>query len=307
MKGVLFLGAAGACVLIPSLALMGLVAGTSGSDAPPAGVSGGAYAVLADPYPQLYQSGAQQCPGLDWHILEAVGQVESGHNQNDGPSSAGAVGPMQFMPATWTIYGDGNPADVWLPPIAIPAAARMLCANMGGHENDLGAVTKALAIYNAGSPDSKDGLAYAAHVLAVAIGADVLGDIRLTLSPDAAKDVRAGIDPRVDSFLEAAAAQWPLAVGTIRTGHSTLVEGTDRVSNHACGRAVDLTGIGGISVSASSTQARALVMWAATLTGPLKPDEVGSPWPEFSALPGFFVDPGTGPHVHIAFHGPSCS
>jgi hypothetical protein len=306
VKGVLLLGAAGACAVFPLMALLGLIAYSTNSDAPPAGVSGGAYAVLADPYPQLYQGGAALCPGLDWHVLEAVGQVESGHNQNDGPSSAGAVGPMQFMPSTWTVYGDGTPGDVWLPPLAIPAAARMICANAGGRGNDLVGVAKALAIYNAGSPDSPAGLAYAQHVLAVAIGADVLGDPRLTLSANAEKDVRAGIDPRVDSFLEAAAAQWSLGVGTIRTGHATLVEGTDKVSQHACGRAVDLTSIGGVQVSADNAQARALVMWSASLAGSLKPDEVGGPWSDLTSLPGYFLDHGTGPHVHIGYHGPAC-
>lgn len=308
LKGMILLGGLGAAVGVPTL-LFGafLVAGAGSSDAPPAGVSGNAAAVLPDPYPQLYQSAAALCPGLDWHVLEAVGQVESQHNANDGPSKAGAVGPMQFMPATWTIYGDGIQADVWLPPLAIPAAAKMLCANAGGKGSDLAAVQKSLSIYNAGNPDSPDGLAYAAHVMAVAIGADVLSDSRLTLSLDAQSDIRTGVDPRLDSFLEAAAAQWPLSVGTVRTGHATYVEGTDRVSEHACGRAVDLTGIGGQPASATNNTARSFVLWTATLTGSLKPDEVGSPWPEYSSLPGsYFVDPGTGPHVHIAYHGVPC-
>ena len=306
MKRLVILGGLGACAAMPFMAggLL-LLVGKPSADAPPKGVSGGAFAVLADPYPQLYQGGATLCPGLDWHVLEAVGQVESQHNQNDGPSSAGAVGPMQFMPSTWTVWGDGIPGDVWLPPLAIPAAARMICANAGGHGNDLVSVAKALAIYNAESPDSLAGLAYAQHVLAVAIGADVLGDPRLTLSANAERDVRAGIDPRVDSFLEAAATQWPLSVGTVRTGHGTLVEGTDRVSEHTCGRAVDLTSVGG-PVSADNAQARALVMWTASLSGSLKPDEVGGPWSDLTSLPGYFQDPGTGPHIHIAYHGPSC-
>jgi cell wall-associated NlpC family hydrolase len=65
--------------------------------------------------------------GIPWTVLAAIGQVESGFGANDGPSSAGALGPMQFEPSTWALYGDGgnimNPAD------AIPAAARLLIAN----------------------------------------------------------------------------------------------------------------------------------------------------------------------------------
>lgn len=308
MKSLLVLGLAGMAVVLPGAAVLAAFgAGSGPADAPPASVGGNAAAVLSDPYPQLYQgAAASQCPGLDWHVLEAVGQVESRHNQNDGPSSAGAVGPMQFKPETWTVYGDGNPADVWLPPLAIPAAAKMICVNTGGHPTDLEAVRKSLSIYNAGNPDSAPGNAYATHVLAVAIGADVLGDSRLALTDNARQDVQAGIDPRVDGLLELAANQWSLSLGTIRTGHSTYVEGTDRVSEHTCGRAVDLTAVGGSPVSDSNVAAKALVQWTATLSGSLKPDEVGSPWPEFNALPGYFVDPGTGPHIHLAFYGPTC-
>jgi hypothetical protein len=308
VKSLLLLGFAAMALLLPGAAILAAFGSSSGpADAPPAVVGGNAAAVLADPYPQLYQNAATtQCPGLDPHVLEAVGQVESGHNQNDGPSSAGAVGPMQFQPQTWTVYGDGIPGDVWLPPLAIPAAAKMICANAGGHPTDLGAIRKSLAIYNAGSPDSPAGLAYATHVLAVAIGADVLADSRLTLSDNARQDVQIGIDPRVDSILELAANQWPLSVGTIRTGHSTYVEGTDRVSEHICGRAVDLTAVGGAPISDSNAAAKALVQWTATLSGDSKPDEVGSLWPEFNSLPGHFVDPGTGPHIHLGFHGPAC-
>ena len=65
--------------------------------------------------------------GIPWTVLAAIGEAESGFGANDGPSSAGALGPMQFEPSTWALYGDGgnimNPAD------AIPAAARLLVAN----------------------------------------------------------------------------------------------------------------------------------------------------------------------------------
>jgi hypothetical protein len=86
-------------------------------------------------YMQLFQaSAAQYCPGLSWTILAAIGQIESADGQNMGPSSAGALGPMQFMPATWAAWGiDGfgqtGPPNVMNPFDAVPAAARMLCAD----------------------------------------------------------------------------------------------------------------------------------------------------------------------------------
>ena len=71
-------------------------------------------------------------------ILAAINEIETGFGVNQGPSSAGAVGWMQFMPATWAAYGvdangDGvrDPAD---PEDAIYAAARYLKA--GGMPED---------------------------------------------------------------------------------------------------------------------------------------------------------------------------
>jgi Transglycosylase SLT domain len=71
-------------------------------------------------------------------ILAAINEIESGFGQNLGPSSAGAVGWMQFMPSTWAAYGvdadgDGD-KDPNEPHDAIFAAARYLRA--GGMPED---------------------------------------------------------------------------------------------------------------------------------------------------------------------------
>jgi hypothetical protein len=64
--------------------------------------------------------------GVPWYILASVNLVETRFGRLTGPSSAGALGPMQFMPATWDAYGTGNIMD---PHDSIMAAARYLAAN----------------------------------------------------------------------------------------------------------------------------------------------------------------------------------
>jgi membrane-bound lytic murein transglycosylase B len=117
--------------------------------------SSSARADIPGRYLRLYrQTGARY--RLRWTILAGVGKVESGHGANMGPSSAGALGPMQFMPGTWRAYGRGS---VWDPADAIPAAARLLVAN-GAQRN----VDRALHLYNSGRPYCR---CSAGYVLAV--------------------------------------------------------------------------------------------------------------------------------------------
>lgn len=91
----------------------------------------------------LYVASAQRCPGLPWTILAAIGKVETDHGRGPQVSPAGAEGPMQFMPATWAVYGvdgDGDGvASIWDAADAVPAAADLLCANGGGEPARLSA------------------------------------------------------------------------------------------------------------------------------------------------------------------------
>jgi hypothetical protein len=66
---------------------------------------------------------AESATGVSWWYLAAINFVETDFGRIAGTSSAGAQGPMQFMPAPWDIYGHG---DIHNPRAAIMAAARLL-------------------------------------------------------------------------------------------------------------------------------------------------------------------------------------
>jgi murein DD-endopeptidase MepM/ murein hydrolase activator NlpD len=72
---------------------------------------------------------------IPWQVLAAINGIETDYGRNLNVSSAGAIGWMQFMPATWSEYavavagkGKPNPYD---PRAAIFAAAHLLAANGG--------------------------------------------------------------------------------------------------------------------------------------------------------------------------------
>lgn len=129
--------AAGASILLLA-ALIGVITGTltnrSGDKAcdatqPSAGPN---TRDIPPTYLRLYQATGIKY-GIPWTVLAAIGRTESDHGANPGTSTAGARGPMQFMPATWSTYGiDGNNdghKNIMDPADAIPTAARYLRAN----------------------------------------------------------------------------------------------------------------------------------------------------------------------------------
>ncbi len=85
----------------------------------------------------IYQAAGIQY-GVRWEVLAAINEIETDYGRNLNVSSAGALGWMQFMPATWRQYGvdankDGK-KDPFNPVDAIFAAARYLKA--AGYEKD---------------------------------------------------------------------------------------------------------------------------------------------------------------------------
>jgi murein DD-endopeptidase MepM/ murein hydrolase activator NlpD len=95
---------------------------------------------------ELWRS-AGNAYGVPWEVLGAINKIESNFGRNMGPSSAGALGWMQFMPSTWERWGtdadfDGV-ANPWDPEDAIYSAARYLAA--AGAQTD---IERAIFAYN---------------------------------------------------------------------------------------------------------------------------------------------------------------
>ncbi len=87
-----------------------------------------------------YYKEAESEFGVPWQYLAAIHLVETRMGRIRGLSSAGAQGPMQFMPPTWAQYGKGDVNDAH---DAILGAARYLRA-AGAPGN----MPKALFAYN---------------------------------------------------------------------------------------------------------------------------------------------------------------
>ena len=100
-----------------------------------------------------YYKEAETALGIGWEYLAAIHLVESRMGRIHGLSTAGAQGPMQFIPSTWAIYGKGDINDDH---DAILAAARYLKA--AGAPGDM---PKALLAYNHSTPYVNALLAYA--------------------------------------------------------------------------------------------------------------------------------------------------
>jgi membrane-bound lytic murein transglycosylase B len=94
----------------------------------------------ADELVAIYQE-AGAAFDIPWTYLAAINLVETGIGRIRGTSTAGAQGPMQFLPATWAAYGAGG--DIHDTRDAIFGAARYLAANNGATD-----ISNALYRYN---------------------------------------------------------------------------------------------------------------------------------------------------------------
>lgn len=81
-----------------------------------------------------YYRDAEAASGVGWNYLAAINLIETRLGSVVGPSSAGAQGPMQFLPSTFAAYGEGS--DIYSPRDSIMAAGRYLAANGFAGDSD---------------------------------------------------------------------------------------------------------------------------------------------------------------------------
>jgi membrane-bound lytic murein transglycosylase B len=79
-----------------------------------------------------YYREAESASGVGWNYLAAINLIETRFGSINGVSTAGAQGPMQFLPSTFAAYAEGG--DIHSPRDSIMAAGRYLAAN--GFAND---------------------------------------------------------------------------------------------------------------------------------------------------------------------------
>lgn len=257
----------------------------------------------------IYMAAAATCDGLDWTVLAAIHKIETNFGSSEVSSSKGALGPMQFLPATWGSYGsDGDRdgfADINNVRDAIFSAAFLLCEN-GGSDPTL--LTGAIWNYNHSERYVAEvlDLATSYGVATLGIGfanaapSDLLSNPRITLTSNARADLEAGIvDSRIVALLDALSRRYSLGITVFKTGHSMRTR-SGSISNHYYGRAVDISFVGGTAVEVSNLAARRVVGSLARLRGQWRPTEVGHPFPDLR-FAGAFHDTDHRDHIHIGF------
>jgi soluble lytic murein transglycosylase-like protein len=131
-----------------------------------------------------YDRAAERRFHVAWQVLAAVNLIESKFGRVASSSSAGAQGPMQFIPSTWKAYGLGG--NVHDPHDAIMGAANYLSASGAPgdyrtavyHYNPSDAYVRAVLLY--AHQMMRDPLAYWAYYNWQVFVASKGGDVRLT-------------------------------------------------------------------------------------------------------------------------------
>lgn len=233
------------------------------------------------------------------------------------------LGPMQFLAPTWSaISVDGNADGIKDPHNIFDAAAGTateLCRGVDSLTNieDLEA---AILRYNRSTQYVADVLHHATlygthYVLGDAKA--LLNNPHITFTMEAEQDLTNGIvDPRLIALLNDLTHRYDLFILNFRTGHGRCAvltrpnTGPDcHVSNHWLGRATDIIAVtprgqARENVSVNNTTAKELVALLAEMPSshPYRPEEVGSPFPQYESEPGHFTNDLHLHHIHIGFN-----
>lgn len=269
--------------------------------------------------------------------LDGAGPVAAIPDTDDGRLDGDtvwdrAVGPFQFIPGSWELFGvDANGDGTANPHNLTDAAAAAVVHLCGANPTDLDADEEALAAaiygYNHSDVYVSTVLGHvAAYDVLFADGATVLPDLAagdpetLTSHPGysdsapAHQDLLDGIvDARLIAVLAMLADHEDIVVGGYKTWHSRCIGGESRAqrpdcteSHHYYGRGADIMSVDGRPVTSSNAAARRLVELLAATEWPdptMRPDDVGSPWGAFDGLPGFFTDASHQDHLHLGMCG----
>jgi Transglycosylase SLT domain len=266
---------------------------------------------------RIYHAAAKRYE-VPWQILAAINEIETDYGRNLNVSSAGAVGWMQFMPATWAMYGvDANRdgvKDPYSPVDAIFAAARYLRA--AGADTDL---RRAVFAYNH-ADWYVDMVMLRARVIEGMSGhfvgttlrlsderliRRVLDDPRIEIYECGRADIVSGqIDPRVlATMLYLAESGLKPTVTSLKCGHGYLTS-SGNVSEHATGTAMDIGAINGLTIS-RSTQGRGsitdlTIQALLELDGTMKPHQIISLM-TFKGADNTFSMSDHDDHIHVGW------
>jgi hypothetical protein len=243
---------------------------------------------------------------VPWEVLAAINAIETDYGRNLRVSQAGAVGWMQFLPSTWSLYGvdadDDGSKDPYDPVDAVFAAARYLRA--AGAERDL---RRAIFAYNHADWYVESVLQRAAVIAAAnhhaararsllaldvadpsvgqillmskqTLTARVLSDPGISIYPCGRRDIEDGeIDRRVLATLEfLAASGLEPTVTSLQCGHGYFTS-SGNVSHHSSGNAVDIAAINGVPILGNQGEGsitERTVRRLLSLQGTMKPDQI---------------------------------